>query len=320
MIHVQRPAQPPADVLTALAKPLKSGKSELEAAREYYQQLPTPKKVYEFRRYKADEVCLWLDDLYHEKCVYCESDYRATSARNIEHYRPKGGVTESQDHPGYWWLAGHWSNLMPSCIPCNSQRKHAVFNLGMTLEELDRARRTGKTKTSGKANAFPMRPGKQWVTAEGGQLSDEDPLLIDPSERDPSAHLRWVFDWDKSSSHLWSAKPLLPALAPVVLADGTEDPYGKASIAIYGLNRDGLLRTRMDEAVLLQRDATEIVDVERRASGPHSDPVEREAERQKQWGYLRAHEAVDQEYCGMAQAFIALFRAELDAYLATHPF
>jgi len=311
MIFVPRPAAPPADVAQALARVVKKfGKTELECARDYYTQNPPPKKAYPFARYKEREVCLWLDGLYKEKCAYCESIYSAVDSRDIEHFRPKAGVTEAPGHPGYWWLAADWSNLLPSCPPCNQWRCQTIFEIGMTLEQLEKARLAAPKGRSGKANAFPMRAPVNWVTGEAGDLGSEDPLLIHPSVRDPSDHLQWVFDWRKEDGYLWEAAPLLVAVRPRQI-QGSDDPYGKASIGIYGLNRDGLLRARMAQVKLLQRAARIVVRTLKdlaEAAGPRADLQVR---LQEDRAALLAFTASDQPYAGMAKAFVELFNEEL---------
>ena len=79
------------------------------------------------------ELKNWLlKNVFNDKCAYCETKSdRATL--QAEHYRPKGRVTsdkdrvkviddsgQSYDHPGYFWLAFHWKNLLPTCEWCNT--------------------------------------------------------------------------------------------------------------------------------------------------------------------------------------------------------
>lgn len=312
MIFVQRPAAPPAEVAQALAKLVKKlGKTEIELAREYYAQNPPPKKAYPFARYKEEEVCLWLDRLYHEKCAYCESIYRAVDSRDIEHFRPKAGVTEAPGHPGYWWLAADWSNLLPSCPPCNQLRHQTIFDIGMTLEELEKARLKAPAGRGGKANAFPMRPPANWVTAEAGDLGQEDPLLIHPSMRDPSQHLQWVFDWKKDGAYVWEGDPLLVAVRPRQIAGG-DDPYGTASIGVYGLNRSGLVRERMARAKLMQAAAQIVVrTLEDLAEAAAARAAVLQARLRQDRAALLGFTARDQPYAGMAKAFVELFDVEL---------
>src|SRR5260370_33252662 len=115
MIYTPRPATEPNDVRDALcSRSRRDQKTELERARDHYSRIPAPAKAYEFAKYKEWAVCKALDDLFHGKCAYCESSYRAVDARNVEHFRPKGSFGKNPTQPGYWWLAAVWSNLLPS--------------------------------------------------------------------------------------------------------------------------------------------------------------------------------------------------------------
>ena len=66
------------------------------------------------------------------KCAYCESLITNNQPGDVDHYRPKGRVMDANNkpvmittalgenpHPGYYWLAYQFSNLLPSCIDCN---------------------------------------------------------------------------------------------------------------------------------------------------------------------------------------------------------
>jgi hypothetical protein len=312
MIYVVRPDEPQA-VWDALNKRSGFGnKTELQRARKYYKRKTRPKKAFPFARYKEWEVCQALDDLFHGKCAYCESRYRAVDARDVEHYRPKGGVTEAPGHWGYWWLAAIWRNLLPSCPPCNQRRRQVVFDPGMTLEEFERALRLKPKRLTGKANAFPVR-GDNWVTTETGDLTSEDPLLINPCERDPAAHLEFIFEWDDKML-FWEADPIVAVVRPKLTAAGEEDPYAKASIAIYGLNRAGLILEREARVRELQMRCHPIVDL---AHDMESSPSPAEASRimarlAKYKADLLKATQPDQPYAGMARAFVRQFEKELE--------
>jgi hypothetical protein len=311
MIFVSRNAAAAGAVLAALNKPVKGkNKTEVECARDYYAQRPAPAKAYPFARYKEHDVCTALDLLYHEKCAYCESSYRAVDSRDVEHFRPKGGVAELPAHPGYWWLAAEWSNLLPSCPPCNQLRKQTLFKPGVTEEELARARTDVPLGRSGKANSFPMRAPARWVTAEGGRLDREDPLLINPSARDPHRHLRWVFDVTPGAP-IWSASWITALLTPRPRRGG-DDEYGAASITVYGLNRQGLVRERMERLKLMQAASRAVVDalIDVGASTARERPLRLERLRARR-ADLDAFADADKPYAAMAQAFIERFDSEV---------
>jgi hypothetical protein len=46
--------------------------------------------------------------------------------------KAKGG--KSVEHPGYFWLAYHWKNLLPSCAFCNAHLgKKSIPNRSQSL-------------------------------------------------------------------------------------------------------------------------------------------------------------------------------------------
>jgi hypothetical protein len=311
MIPVARPDT--LDVIEAALGAIytKDEKTELERARDYYAQIPPPPKAYPFSRYKVWKVCCALDTLFHDKCAYCESSYQAVDSRDVEHFRPKGGVTEAPLHPGYWWLAAKWSNLLPSCPPCNQRRRQLTYDPTKTLEEFDRLRLVEPQFLSGKANSFPLR-GNNWIDREDGDVSTEDPLLINPCERDPNSHLQWIFDWDRQDS-LWEAEVVTASLKPRSV-DGVEDPYAKASIAIYGLNRAGLVRERMARIKEMQLILGPVADTMSdlaaapRAGADHDRLLARLNKYREK--FRLAFTAPDRPYAGMARAFTAQFAKE----------
>ena len=311
MIHVVRPAAP-AEVVEAFGKRGRvDGKTEIEKAREYYAKKPAPTKAFEFTRYKELAVCRALDELFFEKCAYCESTYRAVDSRDVEHYRPKGGVTEAPQHRGYWWLAAVWHNLLPSCPACNQSRYHTIFNPGMTLEEFEQARRRKPDRLSGKGNSFPVRNNK-WVTTDTDDITAEDPLLINPCERDPAKHLEFVFDWDVVE-YIWDADPINALVRPKSMV-GVEDEYGRASIAIYGLNRAGLVRERASHLRILQLLCRPIVDhIDDIMQSPSAARLTQIRDRIHQYKASLTELCHSQKpYAGMTRAFVLQFERELD--------
>ena len=117
------------------------------------------------------------------RCAYCESPISGTQHGDLDHFRPKSEVTHADDslvcltdastgeerhHPGYYWLAYHWRNLVPSCIGCNRPA-----NL--------------KDQKLGKRSRFPVEGQHARNEAE---LHNERPLLINPAEEDPAPHLK----------------------------------------------------------------------------------------------------------------------------------
>ena len=61
--------------------------------------------------FKHKSVINSLQEIYHNKCAFCES---ILDNINVSTYRPKSK---------YDWLAYEWSNLMPICPACNSNKR-----------------------------------------------------------------------------------------------------------------------------------------------------------------------------------------------------
>src|SRR5207244_3555440 len=79
---------------------------------------------------------LFLNELFHKKCAYCEGKVSGHFPLDAEHYRPKKEVTEGRTrlggHPGYFWLAYEWYNLLLACRDCNSGHSTGEQGVSMT--------------------------------------------------------------------------------------------------------------------------------------------------------------------------------------------
>jgi hypothetical protein len=123
---------------------------------------------------------------FNGKCAYCEVKLTAGQIKgDVDHYRPKGGIIDekgqivyvfdkrtnkNRPHPGYYWLAYEWWNLLPSCIGCNRPGRDLSGEMG------------------GKWNYFPVSGSYAlWPGEEGS----EQPLLLNPWIDDPNDHLKF---------------------------------------------------------------------------------------------------------------------------------
>ena len=163
-----------------------------------------------------------LERLCDHKCVYCEAPAPASSAWDVEHYRPKGRVQERREHPGYFWLAYAWENLLLACEFCNRRRRDRP-----TWEEPSMGR------TSGKADHFPLQDETSRAMGPSDDLARERRLLLDPTQDDPEAHV--TFD----------------LTGRALARDGSR--MGAASIALYHLNRRRLVTQRRAQIALAAR-------------------------------------------------------------------
>jgi hypothetical protein len=147
-----------------------------------------------------------LEHVFHGKCAYCETHLSgARQPGDAEHFRPKKGVNyrpveagrsafvpamaedeaatpvRTIQHPGYFWLAYNWRNLLPACNFCNRaagkrnqfpiQRKQYAFIRRLTEDQVRRLK-------------SPPYPSGKWAGAY--YLAPEDlndlecPLLLHP--------------------------------------------------------------------------------------------------------------------------------------------
>lgn len=107
-----------------------------------------------------------LGRLTNQKCWYSESR-NPTADKNIDHFRPKGGVAEDATHDGYWWLAFSLRNFRYSSQWCNQRRVDVV-----------------NQTDGGKADCFPLLPDSFRARAEADDITQEDPELLDPTDPD----------------------------------------------------------------------------------------------------------------------------------------
>lgn len=136
--------------------------------------------------YKEQVVRRALGKLFGDKCAYCESSLLNTEWE-VEHFRPKGAVHEAPDHPGYYWLAYHWTNLYASCKYCNQSRKD--------YGDFDEPK---NEPAAGKAMQFPLADESKRVYSheQDEQLKDERPLLLDPCNKEDHHEERFLFTCD----------------------------------------------------------------------------------------------------------------------------
>lgn len=155
-----------------------------------------------------------LSALSYGKCWYCETSIDRADA-NVDHYRPKGAVVESPNHPGYWWLAIEWQNLRLACQFCNQKRRDTLHGT-----------------TGGKADHFPLASEEARAFAPQDDLLAETTMLLDPSEGEDFRLLTFGADGQ-------------PAFAPNGTSNGSIDESRvQKSIELYHLNHRGIVDQR----------------------------------------------------------------------------
>ena len=282
--HVD-PGPPPASLSSDRAE------DERVALREFYKTPGNEKLPYAkgFRAYQGDGVRETLTKVFHGKCAYCETYYAAAQPADIEHFRPKGGVTivgSKPEPPGYWWLASNWLNLLPSCIDCNRPRKQD-FPAGIPA-------------TAGKANRFPLGSERTRAVAEGDEVKERR-LLLHPYLDQPEEFLRFVTD----TSSIRDGE-----VEAVKSPAGRPNKRGQTSIEVYALQRLGLIEKR--RAVLRKLLA------HLHSAQAFKDVVVRNPGDQQLVDAFRAavadialYIAPDQEYSGMCRQVVAEFATTL---------
>lgn len=147
---------------------------EFEQALEFYQNYGRNRQSggFQFKVYRHSSVRDALNNLFNNKCAYCESVIGHTGQVDIEQFRPKGGVIGSRGEHlplHYWWLCNEWSNLFIACIACN------------------RMTRSGASGAhSGKGGRFPLKDEATRAPILAGPvvLEAESRLLLDPCSDD----------------------------------------------------------------------------------------------------------------------------------------
>ena len=225
MIHVKRVS---VEIPECLDGPDCDAAREKEKAIEYYEvthaNTPGVPKSYAFSVYSNKTVKTRLNNLFTFKCAYCETVYGSTMPVDVEHFRPKAKVVigKNEEVRGYYWLAGDWNNLLPSCIDCNRSRtqKDAISGNDILL---------------GKANQFPLgSEEKRWTRQKRSEK--ETRLLINPCEDDPAEYLQFTDEG---------------IVRPQPGLEGEGRKRAEASIRVYGLNRVGLVQARQAHLFLI---------------------------------------------------------------------
>jgi len=200
VIRIKRPARAPA-ILRGKGAEARERNTEAFARGETVFNFDSG--IYGHQRVKRPLV-----KAQHGKCCFCESKVTHIASGHIEHFRPKGGVRQHPDEPlyrpGYFWLAYEWHNLLFSCELCNSRHKKNLFPLA---NPSDRARRPTDN------------------------LDAEQPMFIDPSREDPSAHIGFRAEY------------------PFAINGSTR---GEATWRGLGLDREALAEIRRDHLVMVK--------------------------------------------------------------------
>ena len=189
------------------------------------------RESYETPDGKRSKVEDQLAKAYKYKCAYCERICKA----DIEHYRPKKGVDEDIEHPGYYWLCYEWTNLLPSCITCNREgSKHNHFPiLGQRVSQPSLLSDDLLALDACKANNSP--------------LVDERPYLLHPEVDRPEENFAFEID---------------PNGEGIRLVGIDAEGRGARTIQICLLNRKEVTLDRVERAIDEFKDAVQCLFVQ----------------------------------------------------------
>ncbi len=146
----------------------------------------------------------FLLGIHSKKCAYCEAKISANANLHVEHYRPKRKVTVRSEncdhstrkpinHPGYFWLAYEWHNLILACPHCNTyhtteEQKEGIIHPGETEEQKKKITHPGKLnefRINGTRINKPSDNPNKWIE----ELKEEKPLLLHPYFDNPEDHI-----------------------------------------------------------------------------------------------------------------------------------
>lgn len=175
-------------------------------------------------------------------CAYCEAYIVATQYGDVEHFRPKAGFNQIHNsappshREGYFWLAYTWENLYYACVICNEHHKK---------------------------NRFPTVGGIHLTFDDS--VTEETTALIDPGVEEPRNFIRFnpmtgeAYAFDSFHAHFGGDAEEMAWNTPVDLESLSRDASqkipnsrGNATIAILGLNRQTLVRQRLEHLRLLR--------------------------------------------------------------------
>lgn len=302
MIKIHRSSTPPPiDVYTSQTVRVSAGakitraQSELKKAIEFFtdpsnykNNTKLVKKSFDFKVYKDPELAQELQKVFGKKCAYCESRFAHVTPKDIEHFRPKSEIEikgEQPLAPGYYWLAGEWTNLLVSCPDCNRSRDHEVPG------------QSAKVRL-GKQAQFPLSTEASRVRKHTASIAAEEQvrLLLNPCVDDPEKHL--TFD-DEGLVH------------PTTDDAGKESEMGKVSIDVYALQRKSLVEERLvaltdikfhfESARVLARELARLI-----ASGGSAQEIDdKKSQIRRTREYLaNRYTAQDAQFLGMTRSYI----------------
>lgn len=186
-----------------------------------------------FTAYEQPSVRNSINELSNNRCAYCGAKPLRYKVE-VEHYRPKNAVTISTGakiSPGYYWLAGVWDNLLPSCRLCNARQNSEVIENNSRVET-----------TVGKGTLFHLTEENRVAPLTEGQEDGELPLLFNPCIDDP-------YDLFSYAEVRVENRAYLIITPNININDEAERQKAEHSISMLGLNHLETATKRLKVAI-----------------------------------------------------------------------
>lgn len=175
-------------------------------------------RIFDSKRWAVSKKQLFTETF--DKCAYCETSTKVVAHGDVEHFRPKNK---------YWWLAYCYENYLVSCSICNEihkRDKFPVLNSNVSFPIIDKNLSEIDIEELSKIlNPEPF--DKDSIALFMTFNQEEKPLLINPYYQDPELFFAYEVDEIIKSVNV---VPLTPQV----------EPFVKATVEIYGLNRKEL--------------------------------------------------------------------------------
>lgn len=285
MIKIDRNAVETPDILV---NPKGRGIKERTKAIAYYSK-DNSLKPFKYSVYSNTDVKTALINLFQKKCAYCESLFLHVYSGDVEHFRPKGRISDAENpKPGYYWLASDWDNLLLSCRNCNQKLKHQVVG------------RAGK-ETMGKMDQFPLDQNGVHVRTHKTDIAQEEPhrLLINPCIENPEQFFKYEIN----------SGVIIPKHS-----DGKERQMAEESIRVYVLQRVPLVQARERKSIEILAQIQRVKEAVKNLSDVMLESNYKQMYfdkiLQKELKKLKRFLSPEEEYLGLARQIISQFMEE----------
>jgi len=215
----------------------------------------------------------WIVSIFHGKCAYCEVRLDVSQHRgDLDHFRPKNRVADQH---------GKRVSIRGSFHPGYFWLAYRLWNLLPSCISCNRPVKGPNGIVRGKWDRFPV--AGSYAVSCSDDLQREKPLLLNPYEDDPNRHLS--FDVKTGMVTHKSSR-------------------GKVTIDTLGLNREGLVRARLDTIERVQSLWADYMKAISRMNGDEADRIQRE---------LSSYRSGIQPFAAAARAMLSIMKQDAEA-------